>query len=88
MDRGAFAAAGWALKRSGFEPAPLLLGFVLSRPLEENLHRALVFSDGAISTFVVHPLSALLLALAVAAVGTTVAARRRGAGDEHEWTAR
>ena len=41
-----FAVAGYLLKLRGFEPAPLLLAFVLSRPLEDNLRRALAFSDG------------------------------------------
>ena len=56
-----FGLAGYLLRARGFEPTPLLLGFVLSRPLEENVGRALVFSDGSISTFVTHPISAGLL---------------------------
>jgi putative tricarboxylic transport membrane protein len=59
-----FGVAGYLLRGRGFEPAPLLLGFVLSRPLEENLRRALAFSNGDLSTFVTHPMSAFLLAIA------------------------
>jgi putative tricarboxylic transport membrane protein len=71
VDLGIAAAAGLAgylLRSEGFEPAPLLLGFVLSRPLEENLRRALVFSNGDPTTFVSHPASAVLLAVAAASL--------------------
>jgi putative tricarboxylic transport membrane protein len=63
-----FGVAGYLLKTRGFEPAPLLLGFVLSPPIRDNLHRALVFANGDITTFVTHPLSAVLLAIAGAAL--------------------
>jgi putative tricarboxylic transport membrane protein len=59
-----FGIGGYLLRVRGFEPAPLLLGFVLSRPLEETLNRALVFSDGDFTTFVTHPISAILMAVA------------------------
>jgi putative tricarboxylic transport membrane protein len=36
----------------GLEPAPLLLGFVLGRLMEEKLRQALVISRGSFSTFV------------------------------------
>ncbi len=41
-----FALFGYAASRLGFESAPLLLGFVLGRLLEENLRRALAISRG------------------------------------------
>jgi putative tricarboxylic transport membrane protein len=63
-----FGVAGYLLKTRGFEPAPLLLGFVLSPPIRDNLNRALVFANGDITTFVTHPLSAVLLAIAGAAL--------------------
>jgi putative tricarboxylic transport membrane protein len=48
----------------GFEPAPLVLGFVLGPAMEENLRRALLLSRGDFSTFVTHPGSLALLLLA------------------------
>ena len=63
-----FGIVGYALKTVGFKPAPLLLGFVLSKPLEENLSRALVFGDGDMTTFLRHPISAVLLAVAGASL--------------------
>jgi TctA family transporter len=82
-----FGVAGYLLKTRGLEPAPLLLAFVLSPPLRDNLNRALVFANGSFTTFVTHPLSALLLAIAaVALMVTALPAVRRGRallGGEH-----
>jgi TctA family transporter len=66
-----FGIVGYVLRARGFEPAPLLLGFVLGAPLRDNLNRALVFSNGDVTTFVTHPLSAVLLAVAVMALLVT-----------------
>ena len=40
-----FGGIGYVLRAYGFEPTPLLLGFVLSQPLEEHFRRAMLFSD-------------------------------------------
>ena len=76
----AFAVAGYILRFRGFEPAPLLLAFVLSRLLEDNLRLALVFSDGDLTVFVREPLSAVLIAIAAGALllaGLPATQRRR-----------
>ena len=72
-----FGLAGYALKTRGFKPAPLLLGFVLSKPLEENLTRALVFANGDVTTFLRHPVSAVLLAVAAVSLVASVASREQ-----------
>jgi putative tricarboxylic transport membrane protein len=74
-----FALAGWALGRLGFETAPLLLGFVLGRLMEENLRRALAISRGDLLTFVHRPISAVFLAVAalVLAMAILPAVRKR-----------
>jgi putative tricarboxylic transport membrane protein len=59
-----FGIMGYALIKFGFEPAPLLLGFVLGRLMEEYLRRALIISRGDMMTFLERPISALLLAVA------------------------
>jgi putative tricarboxylic transport membrane protein len=61
----ALALVGWALLKLDFETAPLLLGYVLGRLMEENLRRALAISRGSLATFVERPVSAGLLAVAV-----------------------
>ena len=60
-----FGLFGYALVKFGFEPAPLLLGFVLGRLMEEKLRQALVISRGSFMTFIERPLSAGLLVLAL-----------------------
>ena len=47
----AFGLFGYALVKFGFEPAPLLLGFVLGRLMEEKLRQALVISRGSFAYF-------------------------------------
>ena len=47
-----FGLFGYALIKFGFEPAPLLLGFVLGKLMEEKLRQALVISRGSFMTFV------------------------------------
>src|SRR5499425_3107789 len=60
-----FGLFGYALVKYGFEPAPLLLGFVLGRLMEEKLRQALVISRGSFMTFIERPLSASLLLMAL-----------------------
>jgi TctA family transporter len=63
-----FAALGYLLAKFGCEPAPLVLGFLLGPPMEENLRRSMVLSRGDPLVFVHRPLSAALLVLAAALV--------------------
>jgi TctA family transporter len=58
-----FGLLGYALLKLGFEPAPMLLGFVLGPMMEENLRRALAVSRGDASVFITRPISAVLLAI-------------------------
>src|SRR5215203_277880 len=60
-----FGVMGYVLIRFGFEPAPLLLGFVLGKLMEENLRRALIISRGDMATFIERPISAVLLLISV-----------------------
>jgi putative tricarboxylic transport membrane protein len=59
-----FAILGYVFKKLECEPAPLLLGFVLGKLMEEYLRRAMTISRGDWSVFVTRPLSASLLAVA------------------------
>ncbi|MFG1298198.1 tripartite tricarboxylate transporter permease [Xanthobacter sp. V3C-3] len=63
-----FGVLGYALVKLDCEPAPLLLGFVIGPMLEEYLRRAMLISRGDPMVFVTRPISALLLALAAAAL--------------------
>jgi TctA family transporter len=72
-----FGAGGFLLRRLGCDPVPLLLGFILSRALEENLNRALLFADGNFTTFITHPISAVLLLSSLIILTVTAIARVR-----------
>jgi TctA family transporter len=61
-----FGLLGYVLVKLRCEPAPLLLGFVLGPLLEENLRRAMIIARGDPTVFLTRPISAGLLALAVA----------------------
>lgn len=63
-----FGLVGYALRRFGCEPAPMMLGFVLGPMLEENFRRSLVLSKGDFSIFFTRPLSLTLLLLALVLV--------------------
>jgi putative tricarboxylic transport membrane protein len=67
-----FGLFGYALYKFGFEPAPLLLGFVLGKLMEEKLRQAMVLSRGSFTTFVENPVSAGLLFIAVVVVVVAV----------------
>jgi putative tricarboxylic transport membrane protein len=56
---------GYWLVKHDFEPAPMLLGFVLGPLMEENLRRAMLIARGDPSTFVTRPISGGLIAIAV-----------------------
>ncbi|HEX5769061.1 MAG TPA: tripartite tricarboxylate transporter permease [Burkholderiales bacterium] len=60
-----FGLVGYLFIKLGLEPAPLLLGFVLGRLMEEKMRQALALSEGSFMTFVERPVAAVLLALAV-----------------------
>jgi putative tricarboxylic transport membrane protein len=74
-----FGLFGYALYKFGFEPAPLLLGFVLGKLMEEKLRQAMILARGNLLTFVERPVSAVLLVLAVIIIVVAVLpAVRRG----------
>ena len=61
---GVFGLAGYWMAKHNFEPAPLVLGWVLGPLMEENLRRAILISHGDYSVFFTQPISATLLATA------------------------
>jgi TctA family transporter len=67
-----FGCVGYLLTRLGFEPAPLLLGFVLGPMIEEYFRRAMVISQGDAFVFLQKPVSAVMLAIAAAMLVLTL----------------
>jgi putative tricarboxylic transport membrane protein len=62
---GAFGLLGYLFLRLKFDPAPLLLGFILGPMLEENFRRTLVISQGSFDVFIERPISGALVGLIV-----------------------
>jgi len=81
-----FGVAGYFLMRYGFEPAPLVLGFVLGPAMEEYLRRALLLSRGDAIVFVEQPLSLIFLFVAASMLALALVPRfaglRQGSAEE------
>jgi putative tricarboxylic transport membrane protein len=72
-----FGALGWLMKRYDWPAAPMVLGLVLGPLFETALRQSLTLSHGSGAIFVTRPISATLLALALAAVSAPVLLRRK-----------
>jgi putative tricarboxylic transport membrane protein len=59
-----FGLVGYWLVKHDFEPAPLVLAFVLGPLMEENLRRAMLIARGDATVFLTRPISATLIAIA------------------------
>jgi putative tricarboxylic transport membrane protein len=70
---------GYLMRKFGYEPAPLVLAFVLGPMMENNLRKALISSHGDFWVFVQRPISlvCLLLALLLLASAALPALRSR-----------
>jgi putative tricarboxylic transport membrane protein len=77
-----FGLVGYALIKLDFEPAPLLLGFVLGPMLEEYLRRAMIISRGDATIFLTRLLSLALLVMAVAVLVIVLLPNMRAKRDE------
>ncbi len=63
-----FGLLGFAMRRWDIPVAPAIIGLILGPLAETQFRRALAISEGDASVFFIQPISAVLLALAVAAV--------------------
>jgi len=64
----AFGLLGFLMRRFSFEPAPVVLGLVLGRMLENSFRQSMVILDGNIWGFWGRPISSTLMILAVLAI--------------------
>jgi putative tricarboxylic transport membrane protein len=79
---GAFGLIGYWMSKHDFEPAPLVLAFVLGPLIEENLRRAMLIARGDPSVFVTRPISAGLLLVAAALLALALLPMIRKRRDE------
>lgn len=63
-----FGIVGYLMKKYRYDAAPLVLALVLGPLMEESLRRSLLISQGSSLIFFERPISAVILALAIALV--------------------
>ncbi len=59
-----FGLMGYLMRKFEYDPAPLILAYVLGPMLERSLRQALIYSNGSLAIFVNRPISAVLLMIA------------------------
>lgn len=60
-----FGLLGYLFRKFEYEPAPLILGFVLGPMFETNLRQSLLFSGGSFLIFFTRPISAVFIGIAI-----------------------
>jgi putative tricarboxylic transport membrane protein len=68
-----FGVVGYFMKKLGYSPAALVLALVLGPLAERSLRQSLIISDAGIGIFFTHPISAVLMVLALAAIAVPLA---------------
>ena len=73
------AAGGYLLRRTGFAPAPVVMGLILGEPVESSLKQSLIIFDGSWLGFLGRPIALAFLAVTVISiVWPLVTAHRAG----------
>lgn len=67
-----FGIVGYAMSKMDIPLAPMIMGFVLGETVETNLRRALMYSNGSVSTFFTSPISCVFLILPAISIILTV----------------
>jgi putative tricarboxylic transport membrane protein len=62
---GVFGALGYLMRKFHYEPAPLVLAFVLGEKMEEAVRQSLIFSRGDFSIFLERPIAVALFSLSL-----------------------
>jgi putative tricarboxylic transport membrane protein len=62
---GVFGGVGYLMRKWEYEPAPLVLAFVLGERLESAVRQTLIYSRGDFSIFVRRPVAAAFLTIAL-----------------------
>ena len=79
-------AVGYFLIKLDFAMPPVILGLILGPTIEKNLQKALVLSDGSFSIFFTHPISCVLIVIAVVSLMlpliTYFVKKKRGKNEE------
>jgi putative tricarboxylic transport membrane protein len=78
-------ALGYFLRKFGLDPAPLVLGLVISPIFEMSLRQSLVMSNGNWTIFFTRPIALVLLAIAIVLLSLAVFAILR---HQRDWRAK
>jgi putative tricarboxylic transport membrane protein len=73
--------AGYLLRKFGLDPAPLVLGLVISPTLEMSLRQSLIMSNGNWTIFFQRGIALVLLGLCFALLALAALSLRRGRKD-------
>lgn len=72
-----FSIIGFFAKKFEYEPAPMVLAFVLGPMIETALRRSLTLSDGSFIIFLTRPISAVFLSITILVLIVPLFVRRR-----------
>jgi putative tricarboxylic transport membrane protein len=61
-----FGVIGYILGKLEYEPAPLIIGFILGPMMERSFRQSLIMSSGELSIFFTRPIAGVALGLAIA----------------------
>ena len=67
-----FGVIGYVMKKCQYEPAPLVLAYVLGPMLEKAMRQSLIISNGSFKIFIVRPISAVCLGIAIFLLFTAI----------------
>jgi len=79
-----FGLLGYLFKKFEYEPAPLILAFVLGPMVEANLRQSLLFSSGSFLIFFTRPISAILVSIALILIIASILPHFTGGKRRHE----
>ncbi|MPN49933.1 hypothetical protein SDC9_197557 [bioreactor metagenome] len=58
-----FGILGFFMKRTGYDPAPLIIGLILGPTLETGLTQSLIIGNGNVWSFFTRPISGIILGI-------------------------
>jgi putative tricarboxylic transport membrane protein len=67
-----FGLIGYLMRKTGFEPAPLIMAFILCPYLEEAFRQSLIWSHGDLTVFLTRPISVVTLVLSLLVIFSNV----------------
>jgi len=81
-----FGCVGFLAMKLGYEPGPLVLGFILGPMIEHSLRQSLIFSSGSFTIFLTRPISAICLAVTLFIIITAIRSGKKKIGEYIEQT--